>query len=99
MKQALLGVVPLAEAIGAPELLETVSVCLALLAAPGPLDKKALAPVLKITHEQIAELFRRGVEETTGELQQKLANGVKQAEEEAVWMQKVFEELDPDEPS
>ena len=99
IKQALLELVPLADGLGGTALLEAIGMCLAVLDAPGRLDKRALAPVLKLTHERVGDLFRQGIEETTGALQAKLVDGARQADEEAALMQKFLDELDPEAPN
>ena len=99
LKQALLEFFVFADALEAHAMREAVEACITVLDAPGPLDKKKLAPWLKLTHERAADLFRRGMAETTGALRVKMADGLRRAEQDARWMQEVMDELEGDEPS
>ncbi|WP_437596568.1 hypothetical protein [Sorangium sp. So ce590] len=75
---------------------EAIEACVTVLDAPGPLDKRVLAPWLKVVHERAAEVFRRGIRETSGMLRQQMMHGLKQAEEDAVWMQEAIDALSRD---
>src|SRR5688572_11460961 len=94
LKESLLQFFVFADALDAHPMREAIEACLTVLDAPGALDKKALAPWLKVVHERAAEVFRRGVEETTGTLRDRLRDGLRQAEEDALWMQEALEELE-----
>ncbi|WP_234022725.1 hypothetical protein [Sorangium cellulosum] len=72
---------------------EAIEACITVLDIPGPLDKRVLAPWLKVVHERAAEVFRRGIRETTGTLRQQMEHGLKQAEEDAIWMQQAIDAL------
>ncbi|WP_233561890.1 MULTISPECIES: hypothetical protein [Sorangium] len=75
---------------------EAIEACITVLDAPGPLDRRLLAPWLKVVHERAADVFRRGIRETSGTLRAQMMHGLKQAEEDAVWMQQAIDALSRD---
>ncbi len=57
---------PVVKLLEADDALSAAETVLAILDAPGPLDRKALGPVVRTMYERVALLFRQGAEEATG---------------------------------
>ena len=96
LRESLLQFSAFADALESRSMREAIDACIAVLDAPGPLDKRDLAPWLKVVHERAADVFRRGIRQTTGVLRQQMMHGLKQAEEDAVWMQQAIDERSRD---
>lgn len=99
LRASLLQFSAFADALDARAMREAIEACLTVLDAPGPLDKRVLAPWLKIVHERAADVFRRGIRETTGTLREQMRHGLKQAEEDALWMQQTIDALGREKPN
>ncbi len=91
-RRALSRVLPTVRILDAPEVAEAIETAIAILDAPGALDRRALAPVMRTVHEHMATLFRRGARETTGEVRASLLEKAGQIEEDArdmtLWLEK-----------
>ena len=99
LRRALADLIVVADALEGGGLRDAAEACIVVLDTPGLLNKKALAPLLKLTHERAAEIFRRGAQETTGPLRRKLEQSVARAEAEAASVQRVLAESVPEAPS
>jgi len=99
LRRALADLLPVADALEARALRDAAEACIVVLQSPGRLDKRTLAPLLKLTHEQAAEVFRQGARESTGAFRRKLERSVARAEAEAASVQRVLSEGDPEAPS
>lgn len=93
LRESLLQFFVFADALDERAMREAIEACITVLDTPGPLDKHALAPWLKVVHERAAEVFRQGMRETSGVLRERMRDGLKQAEEDAHWMQEAIDEL------
>ncbi|AUX24727.1 hypothetical protein SOCEGT47_052660 [Sorangium cellulosum] len=96
LRESLLQFSAFADALESRAMREAIEACITVLDAPGPLDKRVLAPWLKVVHERAADVFRRGIRETTGTLRAQMMHGLKQAEEDAHWMQQTIDALSRD---
>jgi hypothetical protein len=99
LRSALADLLPVADALEARALRDAAEACIVVLESPGRLDKRTLAPLLKLTHEQAAEVFRQGARESTGAFRRKLERSVARAEAEAASVQRVLSEGDLEAPS
>jgi hypothetical protein len=99
LRRALTDLLPVADALEARALRDAAEACIVVLESPGRLDRRTLAPLLKLTHEQAAEVFRQGARESTGVLRRKLERSVLRAEAEAASVQRVLSECEPEAPS
>lgn len=96
LRASLLQFSAFADALESRDMREAIEACITVLDAPGPLDKRLLAPWLKVVHERAADVFRRGIRETTGTLRAQMMHGLRQAEEDAHWMQQTIDALSRD---
>jgi hypothetical protein len=84
MRRSIERILPALRLLGAPEAIEAGETALAILDAPGPLDVKGLAPVMRTLHERMEGVFRQGAEDApTEEGRERLQAAVRNAREEA----------------
>lgn len=86
---------PLARVLGASDVTDVVEVALAILRAPGPLDKDGLAPVMRELHARVAGMFRLRAEEAEGGEREEALRALSNAEEAAAAMDEVLARIDP----
>jgi hypothetical protein len=73
----------LAARLGGDGVCEAVAVCLAILDAPGSLDRATLAPALQTLFECLSRMFHAGAGEVQGPLGDRLAEQSRQAGQDA----------------
>lgn len=84
-RSKLLDLIPTLEPLGATDVQEAARALIKTLESTGPLQRKKIVPLMAVLDERIMALFERGVEETTGELQESLRSGAKAAREDHAW--------------
>jgi hypothetical protein len=72
LRRSLAELLPVADALGAGDLREAAEACLVLLDAPFRVEQKTLAPLLKLTHERAAAVFRQGARDARGPMRARL---------------------------
>ena len=72
LRHSLAELLPVADALGARDLREAAEACLVLLDSPFRVEQKTLAPLLKLTHERAAAVFRRGAKDARGPMRARL---------------------------
>lgn len=72
LRHSLAELLPVADALGARDLREAAEACLVLLDSPFRVEQKTLAPLLKLTHERAAAVFRRGARDARGSMRARL---------------------------
>ncbi len=97
MRAKLLDALPMLRALEARDAEEAAKTLIAALEAPGPVRRAALLPMLITFDERMAEVFERGIRETSGAEQDRMRDGVQAAREDQAWMQAALDE-EPDEP-
>lgn len=95
LTRRLAALAPLAQLLGAADVTDVVEVALAILRVPGPLDKDALARVMRELHTRVAGMFRLRVEETEGEQREEALRALANAEEAAAEIDAVLAKIDP----
>ncbi|MSP60724.1 MAG: hypothetical protein EXR72_10355 [Myxococcales bacterium] len=66
LRNALVDSVALVGLLGFDDAADAHDLAVAILEAPGPLNRKALAPALRAVHERMADVFRHRAAETVG---------------------------------
>jgi len=87
LRRSLVDLLPVADALDAFDLRDAAEACLVLLDAPIRVDQASLAPLLKLTHERAAEVFRRGARDAEGPLRARLEACRDRAEAQVKQMQ------------
>lgn len=72
LRRSLAELLPVADALGAGDLREAAEACLVLLDAPFRVEQKTIAPLLKLTHERAAAVFRQGARDARGPMRARL---------------------------
>lgn len=72
LRRSLAELLPVADALGAVDLREAAEACLVLLDAPFRVEQKNIAPLLKLTHERAAAVFRQGARDARGPMRARL---------------------------
>ena len=93
LRQSLVELLPVADALDACDLRDAAEACIVLLDAPMRVDQKSLAPLLKLTHERAAEVFRRGARDADGPMRARLEACRARAEAQAKQMQQFLPTL------
>jgi hypothetical protein len=92
-RDSLLRLREMAMVLDGQEVCDAIDVATAIIQRPGPLDRPALAPAVKLVHRRMAVLMRRGARETTGSVRAQLIRGAKAADADAKIMEQVILEL------
>jgi len=72
LRRSLVELLPVADALGAGDLREAAEACLVLLDSPFRVEQKTIAPLLKLTHERAAAVFRQGARDARGPMRARL---------------------------
>jgi hypothetical protein len=73
--------------------LDAITLCRSILLAPGPLDKVALAPVVRSVHAGVARLFREGAAAGPPSMRADFLAAADQADEEAALYDLIIREI------
>lgn len=93
LRRSLVDLLPVADALDAQDLRDAAEACLVLLDAPFRVDQKTLAPLLKLTHERAAAVFKKGARDAEGALRARLEDCRARAEAQAKQMQQFLPTL------
>lgn len=87
LRRSLVDLLPVADALGAEDLRDATEACLLLLESPFRVDQETIAPLLKLTHERAAAVFKEGARDARGPLRARLEDCRARAEAQAKQMQ------------
>lgn len=89
MRRSLKQLLPVLDVLEGDDLREAAQACLALLDSPAPLERRAIAPLMRAVSERASQMFRRLAAETTGEIHRQMMQGAELAANDAALMDEV----------
>ena len=97
LRSKLESLLPIVEMLGAEDVRLTAMTIISTLSAPGPLERRQVLPLMTTFEQRMEGLFRRGSQETTGELQEQMKSGIEKTQEgQAFYAERLAEEGAPE---